>query len=200
MTAYTPRFAHLVELFQHSVETFADRPAFGTLRGKEWQFITYTQLGERVAHARSALAQLGVGRGDRVAIVAENRIEWVILAHATFQRRAIYVPMSEAQHDAELKYILSDSGAKVCFVANASVAARVASLREDLLDLQQVVRSTARIRARCTRYCRCVTNARSALARQRRAMWLRSFTLRVRPGSQRASVCPIKTWPATPLR
>jgi long-chain acyl-CoA synthetase len=139
MTAYTPRFAHLVELFQHSVETYADRPAFGTLRGKDWQFITYTQLGERVAHARSALAQLGVGRGDRVAIVAENRIEWVILAHATFQRRAIYVPMSEAQHDAELKYILSDSGAKVCFVANASVAARVASLREDLLDLQQVV-------------------------------------------------------------
>jgi long-chain acyl-CoA synthetase len=139
MTAYTPRFAHLVELFQHAVETYADRPAFGTLRGKEWLFTTYAQLNERVAHARAALAQLGVGRGDRVAIVAENRIEWVILAHATYQRRAIYVPMSEAQHDAELKYILSDSGAKVCFVANASVAARVASLREDLLDLQQVV-------------------------------------------------------------
>jgi long-chain acyl-CoA synthetase len=139
MTAYTPRFAHLVELYQHAVERFADRQAFGTLRGKEWQFITYAQLDERVAQARAALAQLGVGRGDRVAIVTENRIEWVILAHATFQRRAIYVPMSEAQHDNELKYILSDSGAKVCFVANGSVAARVASLREDLLDLQQVV-------------------------------------------------------------
>ncbi|HEY2733063.1 MAG TPA: AMP-binding protein, partial [Polyangiales bacterium] len=139
MNAYTPRFAHLVELYQHAVERFADRQAFGTLRGKEWQYLTYAQLDERVAQARAALAQLGVGRGDRVAIVTENRIEWVILAHATFQRRAIYVPMSEAQHDNELKYILSDSGAKVCFVANASVAARVASLREDLLDLQQVV-------------------------------------------------------------
>jgi long-chain acyl-CoA synthetase len=139
MTAYTPRFTHLVELFQQSVETFADRPAFGTLRGKDWQFTTYAQLDQRVALARAALAQLGVGRGDRVAVVTENRIEWVILAHATYQRRAIYVPMSEAQHDAELKYILADSGAKVCFAANASVAARVASLREDLLDLQQVI-------------------------------------------------------------
>jgi long-chain acyl-CoA synthetase len=139
MTAYTPRFAHLVELFQRSVETYADRPAFGTLRGREWVFTTYAELDKRVALARAALALLGVGRGDRVAIVCENRIEWVILAHATFQRRAIFVPMSEAQHDAELKYTLSDSAAKVCFAANASVAARVASLREDLLDLQHVI-------------------------------------------------------------
>jgi long-chain acyl-CoA synthetase len=139
MTAYTPRFSHLVELFQRAVETYADRPAFGVLRGKEWQYTSYTEVGELVARARSGLAQLGVGRGDRVAIVADNRLEWVILAHATFQRRAIFVPMYEAQHDGELKYILSDSAAKICFVANASAGARVAALREDLLYLQQVI-------------------------------------------------------------
>ncbi|MET0390479.1 MAG: long-chain fatty acid--CoA ligase [Polyangiales bacterium] len=139
MTAYKPRFANLVELFQQSVDRFAERRAFGTQRGREWHFITYAELDTWVAKARAALAQLGIGRGDRVAIVSENRLEWVILAHATFQRRAIFVPMSEAQHDGELKYILSDSGAKVCFVANASVAMRVGTLREDLLELQQVI-------------------------------------------------------------
>jgi long-chain acyl-CoA synthetase len=139
MTAYKPRFSNLVELFQQSVDRFAERRAFGVQRGREWQFITYAELDTLVAKARAALAQLGIGRGDRVAIVSENRLEWVILAHATFQRRAIFVPMSEAQHDAELKYILTDSGAKVCFTANASVAARVGTLREDLLDLQHVI-------------------------------------------------------------
>jgi long-chain acyl-CoA synthetase len=139
MTAYTPRFSNVVELFQQAVERFAERRAFGTQRGREWHFITYAELDQQVAHARAALAQLGVGRGDRVAVVTENRLEWVVLAHATFQRRAIFVPMSEAQHDAEVKYILSDSGAKVCFVANTSIATRVATLREDLLDLQHVV-------------------------------------------------------------
>jgi long-chain acyl-CoA synthetase len=139
MTAYTPRFANLVELFQRAVDTYADRPAFGTLRGKEWQFVSYAELGERVARARAALAELGVGRGDRVAIVADNRLEWVIVSHAAFQRRAISVPMSEAQHDDEIKYILADSGAKVCFAANLSVTNRVSSLREDLLDLQHIV-------------------------------------------------------------
>src|SRR5512139_819037 len=104
MTTYTPRFSTLVELFESAVETYADRPAFGTLRGKEWQFVSYAELGERVARARAALAELGVGRGDRVAILADNRLEWVILVHAAFQRRAISVPMSEAQHESEIKY------------------------------------------------------------------------------------------------
>src|SRR5215510_6720140 len=139
MNESPPRFAHLVELFQQAVEHYAERPAFGVLKGKEWHWTTYAELALQVDRFRAALALLGVGRGDRVAIICDNRIEWVIAAHATFQRRAIYVPMFEAQHDSELKFILSDSGAKVCFVANASVAARVASLREDLLDLQHVV-------------------------------------------------------------
>ncbi|HEX7479514.1 MAG TPA: long-chain fatty acid--CoA ligase [Polyangiales bacterium] len=138
-TAFTPRFTNLVELFAHAVETYSDRQAFGTLKGKEWSWTTYAELGAMVDLFRAGLAVLGVGRGDRVAVVADNRIEWVVAAQAAFQRRAIHVPMFEAQHDDELKYILSDAGAKVCLVANASVAARVGSLREDLLDLQHIV-------------------------------------------------------------
>ena len=107
MTASKPRITNLVELFQQSVDRFAERRAFGWQRGREWQYITYAELDAMVARARAALAQLGVGRGDRVAIVCENRLEWVVLAQATFQRRAIFVPMSEAQHDGELKYILA---------------------------------------------------------------------------------------------
>jgi len=139
MTVYQPQFSNLVDLFQRSVERYAERRALGTQRGREWEYITYAELDTWVARARAALAQLGVGRGDRVAIVSENCLEWVVLAYATYQRRAIFVPMSDAQHDAEIRYILSDSGAKVCFAANASVLARVLALREDLLDLHHVI-------------------------------------------------------------
>ncbi|HEX2679129.1 MAG TPA: long-chain fatty acid--CoA ligase, partial [Polyangiales bacterium] len=126
-------------LFQHAVHTYADRQAFGVLKGKDWAWTTYAELDQLVTQCRAGLALLGVGRGDRVGVIADNRLEWVIAAHATFQRRAIYVPMFEAQVDSELKYILADSGVKVCIVANSSVAARVAALREDLLDLAHVV-------------------------------------------------------------
>lgn len=141
--SYTPRFTNLVELFQHAVASYADRQAFGTLKNREWAWTTYAELDQLVTQLRAGLALLGVGRGDRVGVIADNRIEWVMAAHAAFQRRAIYVPMFEAQHDAELKYILADAGVKVCIVANAGVAARVGSLREDLLDLQHILNMEA---------------------------------------------------------
>lgn len=134
-----PPFDTLVDLFENAVARYAQRPAYGTRRASQWDWVSYEQLGEQVARCRGGLAALGVGRGDRVAIIADNRLEWVIAAHATYQRRAIFVPMAEAQLESEWKYILADSGARVCFAASAAVASRVNTLREDLLDLQYIV-------------------------------------------------------------
>jgi long-chain acyl-CoA synthetase len=134
-----PPFDTLVDLFENAVAAYGQRPAYGTRRSGHWEWTSYAQLGELVARCRGGLAALGVGRGDRVAIIADNRVEWIVAAHATYQRRAIFVPMSEAQLESEWRYILADSGARVCFAANASVASRVNTLREDLLDLQYIV-------------------------------------------------------------
>jgi long-chain acyl-CoA synthetase len=134
-----PPFDTLVELFESTVSRHGGRPAYGTRRGSHWDWITYAQLGDLVSRCRGGLAALGVGRGDRVAIIADNRLEWVVAAHATYQRGAIFVPMAEAQLESEWRYILADSGARVCFAASNAVANRVNTLREDLLDLQYIV-------------------------------------------------------------
>jgi long-chain acyl-CoA synthetase len=134
-----PHFETLVELHQQAVARYAQRPAYGTRRASQWEWTTYAQLDELVARCRGGLAALGVGRGDRVAIITDNRLEWVVAAQATYQRRAIFVPMAEAQLESEWRYILADSGARVCFAASAAVANRVSTLREDLLDLQYIV-------------------------------------------------------------
>lgn len=134
-----PHFETLVELFDQAVELHGQRPAYGTRRGSQWDWTTYAQLAELVGRCRSGLAALGIGRGDRVAIIADNRLEWVAAAHACYQRRAIFVPMAEAQLESEWRYILADSGARVCFASSAAVTARVNALREDLLDLQYIV-------------------------------------------------------------
>jgi long-chain acyl-CoA synthetase len=135
-----PEFETLTALLEFALAQYAGRPAYGTRRGAEtWEWTTYAQLGALVARCRAGLAAVGVGRGDRVAFIADNRLEWVVVAHACYQRRAIFVPMSEAQSESEWRYILGDSGARVCFVANAAIAGRVNSLREDLLHLQHIV-------------------------------------------------------------
>lgn len=136
--AYTG-VSDLVGLLDHAVSAHGDRPAFGTLRDGSWVWTSYAELGAMVESCRRGLASLGVGRGDRVAIICDNRIEWVVAAYATFQRCAIFVPMYEAQSESEWAYILRDAGAKVCLAANEAVAQRVRLLREDLLDLQHIL-------------------------------------------------------------
>lgn len=129
---------HLLALFEYAVERHGDKSAFGTLTEGQWQWTSFRELARRVEQCRAVLATLGVGRGDRVAVICNNRVEWVVIAHATYQRRAVFVPMHEAQGEVEWNYILRDSGAKVCFVASPYVEQRVQGLRENLLELQQV--------------------------------------------------------------
>jgi long-chain acyl-CoA synthetase len=134
-----PEFETLAELLDFAGTRYAERPAYGTRVGHLWSWITYAELCQRVAQCRAGLANLGIGRGDRIAIIADNRLEWVVVAHAAYQRGAIFVPMAGAQAESEWRYILADSGARVCFVTHAGVARRVSSLRQDLLDLQHII-------------------------------------------------------------
>jgi long-chain acyl-CoA synthetase len=124
--SFSPKFKTLVEMLSESVRTHADRPLFGVRQPDgEWRFITYAAFAADVDAARGALASLGVGRGDQVAVISNNRLEWAIGCYATYQLGGAYVPMYEAQLDRDWAYILRDSGAKVCLVASEAIAARV---------------------------------------------------------------------------
>jgi long-chain acyl-CoA synthetase len=138
-TAYTPRYTSLVAILQQSVAKFGDKPAIGTRKAHGWEWTSFRQLGELVDQARAGIAALGAGPGDRVAVIANNRLEWAICAYACYTRGIAYVPMYEAQLDKERQYILHDSGTKLCFVANEGIEKRVRAMQADLPELQQVI-------------------------------------------------------------
>ena len=137
--AYAPRYTNLVDLFDEATSKHKGAPLFGTRISSGWQWTSYTQFAELVAKARSGFAALGVGHGDRVAIISNNRLEWAVCAFAVYTRPAVYVPMYEAQLDRDWQYILHDSGAKVCLCAGEGIARRIRGLQGDLPDLQHVI-------------------------------------------------------------
>src|SRR5215475_5409584 len=96
---FAPAFANLVEMLESSVERFADRPLFGKLElpGETIHWTTYREFAELVNRLRSGLQKLGVQRGDAVAVISNNRLEWAVGAHAVMSLGAHYVPMYEAQ-------------------------------------------------------------------------------------------------------
>jgi long-chain acyl-CoA synthetase len=141
MSDFEPKYNTLVQIYGQSIAKFGDRPLFGTKVAGQWEWMTYGEFGERVDAARGGLAALGIAneKGGRVAVIANNRYEWAVMAYATYGLGAAYVPMYESQLDKDWKYILRDCGAKVLVVANGSIRDRIANFRSELPDLEHVV-------------------------------------------------------------
>ena len=72
----------------------------------------WASLGDRVARVAGGLAEHGVEPGDRVGILADNSIEWCVLALATLHRGAIVVPLNIRYAAPELGSVLDHAGCR----------------------------------------------------------------------------------------
>ncbi|MFM8973982.1 MAG: long-chain-fatty-acid--CoA ligase [Actinomycetota bacterium] len=108
-----------------TVERYADRVAFidGDYRA------TYGEHLERVGQLCTALRGLGVGRGDRFAVMALNSHQFLECYHAAFLGAGVVNPLNLRLAARELEYILADSDTKVC-VTDAFFAPLIAQVRE----------------------------------------------------------------------
>jgi long-chain acyl-CoA synthetase len=95
--------------------------ALNQKRGGEWEHIAASMVAERVRAVALGLASLGVRAGDRVALLSENRPEWSIADLAILSLGAVNVPIYTTQAVEQVRYILSDSQARVLFVSGKKV-------------------------------------------------------------------------------
>jgi fatty-acyl-CoA synthase len=95
--------------------------------------VTYRQLDERVTRLARALAERGIGRGDRVAVLMRNRLETVEAHYAGLRLGAIVVPINFRLVAAEVRYLLADSGAAALIVDAACAVVAAAALEEPIL-------------------------------------------------------------------
>ncbi len=135
----TEPFTSLVDMQERSCARFADRRLFGTKIDGVYRWISFGEFAGLVDRFRAALSQLGVERGDKVAVISNNRVEWAVGAYATYSLGAHYVPMYEAQHPKDWHYILSDSGTRVLLVATEDIYERTKPYIDELEALQHIV-------------------------------------------------------------
>ncbi|MFI9720259.1 AMP-dependent synthetase/ligase [Streptomyces sp. NPDC052396] len=101
--------------------------------------LSYDGLAETVRAMGCGLLGLGVRPGDRVGVLSETRPEWTCAQFAVLAAGAVLVPVYPSAAEAELAWVLGDSGASVVIVENAAQAERVASVRAKLPRLRSVV-------------------------------------------------------------
>jgi long-chain acyl-CoA synthetase len=132
-------FNNLVELYLHSCETYGSKPALATKRASGWSWTTFSQLHAMIDQARGGLQAAGVARGDMVSVISNNRLEWAVCCYATYGLGASYVPMYEKQLPKEWKFILEDSGSKICIAATQEIYEQVKELQSEVACLERVL-------------------------------------------------------------
>jgi long-chain acyl-CoA synthetase len=105
-----------------------------------WRAISSDEFRAAVEEVAMGLRSLGVSRGDKVAIISENRPEWAFADLATLCLGAADATIYATLTAPQVHYILDDSESKVVFVSNAAQAAKVAEVRPRLKHVQHVVR------------------------------------------------------------
>ena len=102
---------------------------------KEWVTLTFGEVAEQVKQVSLGLRALGVESGDRVALLSENRPEWVIFDLATQAGGAVTVPVYPTLPASQVAHILADSGAKAVVTSDGKQMAKVLASRGDLPGL-----------------------------------------------------------------
>jgi long-chain acyl-CoA synthetase len=103
-----------------------------------WKPITSAEAYGRVRALAARLATWGVGKGDRVALLSENRWEWAVTDFAVLALGAVDVPLYTTLTAEHLGYMLRDCGAKVVVVSSWEQAEKVHAAG-DLPALERIV-------------------------------------------------------------
>lgn len=97
----------------------------------EWQAIASRDFAAKVSGVVQALWSWGISRGDRVAILSENRHEWAVADFACLLQGAVVVPIYTTLTPEQTAYILSDSGARAIFVSSQKHLEKVLSILQN---------------------------------------------------------------------
>jgi long-chain acyl-CoA synthetase len=123
-------------------------------RADRWESISSAEFLRRVAGLSTALAELGVKTGDRVAIFCANRPEWHTADFAITGAGGISVPIYFNESPQRMAYILNHSEAKIVFVSGPSQLEKLLARSSELPGVENIVAADAgpNLPAECLRY------------------------------------------------
>jgi long-chain acyl-CoA synthetase len=132
-------FRTINELFLKAVERHAKPDAFLCKSGGRYHGVSSQQALETVAALARELDRRGIRRGDRVALLAENRLEWALTDYAVLGLGAATVPIYPTLLEPDVEYILLDSGAKAVVVSTDAQVQKVLNVLPRLPEISYVL-------------------------------------------------------------
>jgi long-chain acyl-CoA synthetase len=127
------------ELLDEWVKPHGNRVFLPRRRARSDEAITFRRLLDDQELLSAGLAGLGIRRGDRVGLLAENRYEWLLADLATTYIGAVDVPRGSDTSPAEILFILQHSGCRAAFVEDDATAQAVLEAHASLPALETLI-------------------------------------------------------------
>ena len=127
------------QLFARRVQETPDREAYRYPVGDQWRSMTWRQTGERVKAIAAGLLSLGLAREDRVGILCNTRVEWLLVDLGVMSAGGAATTVYPSSNAEECTYILADSDTRYVVVEDEAQLAKLVAHRGELPKLAKVI-------------------------------------------------------------
>ncbi|MBI4548448.1 MAG: long-chain fatty acid--CoA ligase [Ignavibacteriae bacterium] len=134
-------FSTIIEMFDRVTQQFVHekRPMLMHKVEGKYRGISYVEMRAWVEMFAHGLAALGVQRGDRLAVISENRPEWVVADMGMMLLGAANVSIFPTLAPKQIEFILNDSAAKIVIVSNQFQLNKVKKIAGDVPSLKNII-------------------------------------------------------------
>jgi long-chain acyl-CoA synthetase len=129
----------LVQFFEENVNKYSENPYIWEKRDGAYRSTSYKEMRQQVYQFAAGLMNLGVKKGDRIALLSEGRAWWVVAEMGMFYLAAIDVPLSiQLNEPADLTFRIRHSGARMIVVSGGQ-ARKIDAIKSELPDLERII-------------------------------------------------------------
>lgn len=129
----------IIDLLETSAQKYADNSYILEKKTDKYEAITYKETSEQAHKVAAGFLALGIRKGDRIALLSESRIDWVISELGVLLTGAISVPLSIVlKEGADLKFRLEHSETRWIIVSGSQLE-KINSIKKELRNLEKVI-------------------------------------------------------------
>ena len=129
----------LIKFFEENVDRFAGNPYMWEKRDGKFKSTSYEEMRILVYKFAAGLHSIGIRKGDRLSLLAEGRVDWVVAEMGMFYLGAIDVPLSiQLNESTDLIFRIKHSESCMVVVSESQLP-KINSIKDQLPDLKKII-------------------------------------------------------------
>ncbi len=126
-------------LIHEKIKKNGERILFRKKSGDKWESYSWEEVGKFISHCACGLISLGLKEGDKVSILSQNRLEWVLSDLSIISSGAITVGIYASNTPKEVSYIINHSESKFVFIEDEEQLKKIITKKDELNQVKNFI-------------------------------------------------------------